>query len=148
MESVDAAAALNGKVPSWNNNAPLQISIQYRDLPPPEQPTDTVSQQRTSVSSGAGAARTGGSEKKVGPVGPWIPVMSRSRGRYYWFNKLTNQTTWDPPSPTAPASVTQPRAAKKVEEVEEDDEEEEEEYCDSEGYFGDEDRAELGRYGP
>ena len=92
VEHATAALRYDGAKPAWNAGHRLRIERQD----PMPMPGSSSSDVRGSLRSSSGAAaqdaaRSAGAHN-------WLKLLSRSTGKYYWFNKATNQSSWHVPS--------------------------------------------------
>lgn len=94
-EHATAALRFNGAVPSWN--AGISVRIQRQEPLPSSHASQAV---RPSLFAGMPRVGAGSvpDRRAVAEARNWVQLLSRSTGKYYWFNKATNQSIWQVPS--------------------------------------------------
>ena len=101
-EEVSGALRYDGSAPSWNAGQSLKIQRQ--------QPLPTAPLQSSQAAQGGALATlatlatpprasSSSSHSRISAAAAqWVQLLSRSTGKYYWFNKLTNESKWHVPS--------------------------------------------------
>ena len=97
-----ATAALNrfnGAVPSWNAGITVRIQRQEPLAPSHTHPGGRPSSRHgsTHAMSSARGAAAAHDQLAVAGAKDWVQLLSRSTGKFYWFNKATNQSMWHVP---------------------------------------------------
>jgi hypothetical protein len=114
-EQVSGALRYDGSAPSWNAGQSLKIQRQ--------QPLPTAPSQSSQAAQGAALAAlatlatpprasSSSSHSRISAAAAqWVQLLSRSTGKYYWFNKLTNESNWHVPSQVLAARMAGVRPA-------------------------------------
>jgi hypothetical protein len=93
-EHATAALRYDGAKPLWN--AGMRILIQRQDPLPPPGSSHIAMPGAMHAPPGRYSARE---QAKAAAAGArqWVQLLSRSTGKYYWFNTATNQSSWQVP---------------------------------------------------
>jgi RNA recognition motif-containing protein len=89
----------NGAVPSWNAGITVRIQRQEPLAPSHAHPGGRPSSMHGSTHAMSSAQGTTSAQDLLAVAGAkdWVQLLSRSTGKFYWFNKATNQSTWHVP---------------------------------------------------